>query len=89
MLIPADATPKVQLRALFDAVAATGGAAPASRSAPVRVALARARTDAAPDALVAEPAGTVATRFTRHSPGDELAASRFSGSAVRAVPGQR
>ncbi|HEV7438990.1 MAG TPA: DUF882 domain-containing protein [Methylobacterium sp.] len=89
VLIPADATPKVQLRALFDAVAATGGAAPASRSAPVRVALARPRTDAAPDALVAEPAGTVATRFTRHSPGDELAASRFSGSAVRAVPGQR
>ncbi|GJE41659.1 hypothetical protein AEGHOMDF_0825 [Methylobacterium soli] len=89
VLIPADASPKVQLRALFDAVAATDGAAPASRSAPVHVALARARPDAVPDVLVAEPAGKVATRFTRHSPGDELAASRFSGSAVRAVPGQR
>ncbi|KAB1070428.1 DUF882 domain-containing protein [Methylobacterium planeticum] len=89
VLIPADAAPKAQLRALFDAVAATGGAAPASRAAPVHVALARARPEAAPDALVAEPAGAVATRFSRQSPGDELAAARFSGSALRPVPGQR
>ncbi|WP_431311009.1 DUF882 domain-containing protein [Methylobacterium nigriterrae] len=88
-LIPADADSKAQLRALFDAVSDNPGAAPASRAAPVRVSLARPQPDAAPDALVAQPAGTVATRFTRHSPGDELGASRFSGSATRPVPGLR
>ncbi|MDR7037467.1 uncharacterized protein YcbK (DUF882 family) [Methylobacterium sp. BE186] len=88
-LVPADADEKTQLRALFEAVSATGGPASAPRSAPVHVALARPVPNAAPPVLVAEPASLVATRFTRNGQAEDLATGRFSGSAMRAVPGQR
>ncbi|MCJ2106545.1 DUF882 domain-containing protein [Methylobacterium sp. E-041] len=87
-LVPADADAKAQLRALFAAVSTESGAAhPASRIAPVRVAQTRARTDAAPEAVVGASPDTVTTRFGRRSPGDDLTAARFTGSATRAVPG--
>ncbi|AWN44167.1 DUF882 domain-containing protein [Methylobacterium durans] len=88
-LVAPDADAKVQLRALFDAVSATGGPVSPPRSAPVHVALARPVADAAPGPLVAEPASLVASRFTRNGPGEDLATGRFTGSAMRAVPGQR
>ncbi|SFL84851.1 Uncharacterized conserved protein YcbK, DUF882 family [Methylobacterium pseudosasicola] len=81
-LVAADADAKAQLRALFEAASAGPVAAPASRSAPVRVAATRVR-DAAPDAVVAAMPGPVSTRFSAKSPGDDLAASRFTGSATR------
>jgi uncharacterized protein YcbK (DUF882 family) len=83
-LIGSNADPKAQLRALFEAVSAGQGAAPASRSAPVHVAAARVR-DTAPDAVVAAAPDRVSTRFTTRSPGDDLTAARFTGSATRAV----
>ncbi|KQP36400.1 peptidase domain containing protein [Methylobacterium sp. Leaf104] len=85
-LVPANAEPRLQLRALF--VAAAADAEPASRAAPVRLATAKAKLDGAPTAIVMPPAG-VATRFSARSPGDDLAASRFSSSATRTVPGAR
>ncbi|TXN27845.1 peptidase domain containing protein, partial [Methylobacterium sp. WL93] len=89
-LVPADADAKAQLRALFAAVSTESGAAhPASRIAPVRVAQTRARTDAAPEAVVGASPDAVTTRFGRRSPGDDLTAARFTGSATRAVPGGR
>jgi hypothetical protein len=84
VLIGPNADPKAQLRALFEAVSAGQGAAPASRSAPVHVAATRVR-DAAPDAVVAAAPDRVSTRFTARSPGDDLTAARFTGSATRAV----
>lgn len=87
-LVPADADPRTQLRALF-AAAAQGDPLPAARSVPVRVAAARAKPGDAPDGLVAQPAAAIATRFSTRGPGDELTASRFSGSATRALPGSR
>ncbi|MCJ2142063.1 DUF882 domain-containing protein [Methylobacterium sp. E-066] len=81
-LVAADADGKAQLRALFEAASAGPVAAPASRSAPVRVAATRVR-DAAPDAVVAAMPGPVSTRFSAKSPGDDLTASRFTGSATR------
>jgi uncharacterized protein YcbK (DUF882 family) len=86
-LVAPDADAKIQLRALFDA-AAGAVASPASRNAPVRVAATRVR-DAAPDAVVAAAPDRVATRFSARSPGDELSAARFTGSAARAVSGSR
>lgn len=80
-LVPADAEPREQFRALFEPVA-QNASLPASRAAPVRVALAQVKPDAAPDALFVDDAGAVVTRFSFRSPGDELAASRFSGSAT-------
>ncbi|WP_348645200.1 DUF882 domain-containing protein [Methylobacterium sp. BTF04] len=87
-LIPANADSRTQLRALF-AAAAQGDPEPASRAAPVRVAVARAKSDGAPAGLVAQPAAAVATRFTMRASGDDLTAARFSGSATRPVPGSR
>jgi hypothetical protein len=87
-LVAPDADAKVQLRALFEAVSAGTVAAPASRSAPVRVATTRVR-DAAPDAVVAAAPDRVSTRFSPRSPGDDLTAARFTGSAARAVSGAR
>ena len=84
-LVAADADAKLQLRALFEAASAGSGAAPASRSAPVRVATTRVR-DAAPDDAVTAAPGPVSTRFGAKSPGDELNAARFTGSATRSVP---
>lgn len=83
-----DADPKVQLRALFEAVSTGPVAAPASRNAPVRVATTRVR-DAAPEAVVAAAPDRVSTRFSTRSPGDDLTAARFTGSATRAVPAGR
>ena len=88
-LVAADADPKAQLRALFEAVSATGGSATPRRSAPVHVALARPVPDAAPAAILAESESPVASRFTRNGPGEDLATGRFTGSATRAIPGQR
>ena len=88
-LVPADADARTQLRALFEAVAVAEEAQAAGRSAPVRVALAKPLTGAAPGAVIAAPAGPVATRFAARGAGDELSASRFSGSSTRAVPGSR
>ncbi|WP_375454433.1 DUF882 domain-containing protein [uncultured Methylobacterium sp.] len=89
-LVPADADAKAQLRALFAAVSTESDAAhPASRIAPVRVVQARARADAAPGAVLGLSPEAVTTRFSRRSPGDDLAAVRFAGSATRAVPGSR
>ena len=81
-LIAPDADAKAQLRALFDAVASGPVAAPASRNAPVRVAAARVR-DAAPDVVVTAAPERVATKFSARSPGDDLTAARFTGSAAR------
>ena len=88
-LVPADAAPKAQLRALFEAVAADEAATPAPRGAPVRIATAKAQADAAPDDLVVPGPDMVATRFRAASPGDDLATQRFTGSATRAVPNRR
>jgi uncharacterized protein YcbK (DUF882 family) len=85
-LVPANADSRTQLRALFAAAAAD--AEPASRAAPVKLANAKAKLDGAPGAIVTPPAG-VATRFSARSPGDDLAASRFSGAAARVTPGTR
>ncbi len=86
-LVPAGADPKLQLRALF-ATAAQGASEPASRAAPVRVAVTKAKLDGAPAGSLTQPAA-VATRFSARAPGDDLAAGRFSGSATRPVPGAR
>jgi len=87
-LVAPDADAKVQLRALFDAVSPGPVAAPASRSAPVRIANTRLR-DAAPDAVVAAAPERTTTRFSARSPGDDLAAARFTGSAARPAAGTR
>lgn len=81
-LVAPDADAKLQLRALFEAVSAGSVAAPASRSAPVRIATIRIR-DAAPDAVVAAAPERTTTRFSARSPGDDLASARFTGSATR------
>ncbi|GJE05697.1 hypothetical protein AOPFMNJM_1003 [Methylobacterium jeotgali] len=86
-LVAADADSRTQLRALFEAASAE--ARPAGPATPVRVAVARPRFDAAPGALVTGAGPRVTTRFAAGSPGDELATSRFTGSATRAVPGAR
>ncbi|GJE59341.1 DUF882 domain-containing protein [Methylobacterium trifolii] len=88
-LVPADADPKTQLRALFEAVSAETVAAPASRAAPVRLATARLKGDATPDGVVGARPEAVTTQFGQRSPGDDLTAARFTGSATRAVPGRR
>ena len=87
-LVAPDADSRAQLRALFDVVSAGAGAAPASRGAPVKVAAARVRAEA-PDVAVGAAPGAVATRFGARSPGDDLTASRFTGSATRPVPSAR
>ncbi|MDP4002945.1 DUF882 domain-containing protein [Methylobacterium sp. NEAU K] len=87
-LVAPDADAKAQLRALFEAASAGPASAPASRSVPVRVATARVR-EAAPDAVVAAVPGPVATRFSARSPGDDLTAARFTGSATRTTPSAR
>lgn len=84
---PGSAEARSQLRALFLTAALQASVEPARRAVPVRVALARVSTADAPAGLVAEPAGTVATRFSARSPGDDLATARFSGSATERVPG--
>lgn len=85
-LVSADADPRTQLHALF--VAAAANVEPVSRTAPVRLANAKTKLDGSPTAIVMPQAG-VATRFSARSPGDDLTASRFSGSATRVVPGIR
>ncbi|WP_342106632.1 DUF882 domain-containing protein [Methylobacterium sp. SI9] len=87
-LVPPDADAKVQLRALFEAVSAGPVTAPASRTAPVRIANTRVR-DAAPDAVVAATPERTTTRFSPRSPGDDLTAARFTGSAARPSAGAR
>ena len=87
-LVAPDADAKAQLRALFEAASAGPVTAPASRSVPVRIAATRVR-DAAPDAVVAAAPERLATRFSTRSPGDDLTAARFTGSAARAPSGGR
>ena len=84
--VPANADSRTQLHALF--VAAATDVEPASRAAPVKLAKAKAKLDGAPTAIVLPQTG-IATRFSARSPGDDLAASRFTGSATRVVPGNR
>lgn len=85
-LVPANSDSRTQLHALF--VAAAANVEPVSRAVPVRLANAKAKLDGAPTAIVMPQAG-VATRFSTRSPGDDLTASRFSGSATRVIPGTR
>ncbi|MCJ2089242.1 DUF882 domain-containing protein [Methylobacterium sp. E-005] len=87
-LVAPDADAKVQLRALFDAVASGPVATPASRGAPVRIAATRVR-DTAPAAVVTAAPERTTTRFSTRSPGDDLEAARFTGSATRAASGGR
>ena len=87
-LVAPDADAKLQLRALFETVSAGPVAAPASRGAPVRIATTRVR-DTAPDAVLATAPERTTTRFSARSPGDELAAVRFTGSVTRAAAGLR
>jgi uncharacterized protein YcbK (DUF882 family) len=87
-LVSSDADSKAQLRALFDAVGAGPVAKPASRNAPVRVAATHLR-GTAPDAVVVVAPDSLSSRFSARSPGDDLNADRFTGSASRAVPGTR
>ena len=87
-VLGADADSKTQLRALFEAASAGPVTAPASRNAPVRVATTRVR-DAAPDTVVAAAPDRMSTRFSARSPGDDLTAARFTGSATRAVSAGR
>lgn len=81
--VAADADDRTQLRALFEVAAAE--TAPASRASPVRVTATRARTEATPSGLVAQAESGVRSRFSPRSPGDDLTAARFTGSATRAV----
>ena len=83
--IAPDGDPRAQLRTLFEAVAIGPVAASAGRRVPVRIAAARV-LDAAPAELTLSAPGSVATRFVRRSPGEDLTASRFTGSATRTVP---
>lgn len=85
-LVPANADSRTQLRALFAAAAAD--AAPASRAAPVKLANAKAKLDGGP-AAIAVPSSGVISRFSPRSPGDELTAARFTGSATRGVAAAR
>jgi uncharacterized protein YcbK (DUF882 family) len=78
-LLSAEAHPRDHMRALFSATA-QGGSDPARRDAPIRLVVIQTRPDAVPDDIFAVDA--VATRFSPRSPGDELTASRFSGSAI-------
>ncbi|WP_245259333.1 DUF882 domain-containing protein [Methylobacterium sp. 77] len=84
--IPADSDARTQLRALFEVAAAE--TAPASRASPVHLSSTRARTEAAPAGLVAQAESGVRSRFSARSPGDDLTAARFTGSATRAVAGR-
>jgi hypothetical protein len=84
--VPANADSRTQLRALFAAAAAD--AAPASRAAPVKLANAKAKLDGGP-AAIAVPNSGVVSRFSPRSPGDELTAARFTGSATRGVAAAR
>lgn len=89
VLVPAEADSRTQLRALFESVAAVEAGRPAVAGAPVKLAAARVRADAAPDALVSAAVAPVSSRFAMRSPEDDLSTSRFSGSATRPVPGSR
>lgn len=84
-LIPADGDARVQLQALFETVA-QGASEPARRDAPLRLASVQPRSEWAPVSLLPEFAGFVSARFSGRSPGDDLAASHFSGSATGAIP---
>ena len=82
-LVPADAASEEQLRALFRKEA-QGASEPSSRAAPVRIAMAHVRSDAAPGSALTDDLGVSAGYFSWRSPGDELTASRFSGSLTDA-----
>jgi hypothetical protein len=88
LLVAPNADAKAQLRALFAAVSAGPVAAPAGRQVPVRLTAARVRA-VEPDAVVTAAPDRVSTRFTTRSPGDDLTATKFSGSAAVAVPSAR
>ena len=80
-LVPADAAPRDQVRALFDA-SVEDATKPASRATPVRLALAQTKPEAMPRNVFDDLSGAVRSRFSPHSPGDDLSASRFSGSTA-------
>lgn len=82
-LVPADAGSDELLRALFRKEA-QGASEPSSHSAPIRLALAQVKPDAAPAGILTDSLGMPAGYFSWRSPGDDLAASRFSGSLTDA-----
>ena len=84
-LIPPDRDARDQLQALFETVA-QGASEPARRDAPTRLAAVQTKADPSPVSLLPEYGGIVVTRFSEQSPGDDLAASYFSGSATAAIP---
>ena len=73
---------RAQLRSLFAAVTVPVPAA----ARPVAVAPARSRPDAVPGGLVSAAASGVATGFSAVPPDADLAAARFSGPSVKALP---
>lgn len=82
-LVPADAGSQEQLRSLFQKEA-QGASEPSSHSAPIRVALAQVKSGAVPSEVLTDRLGVSAGYFSWRSPGDDLAASRFSGSLTDA-----
>ncbi|WP_147045641.1 DUF882 domain-containing protein [Methylobacterium gnaphalii] len=78
-LLPAEADARDHLRALFS-TQAQGASEPARRDVPIRLAAIQSKPDEAPEDIFAVDA--VATQFSARSPGDDLAATHFSGSAL-------
>ncbi|MCE4222859.1 DUF882 domain-containing protein [Methylobacterium sp. C25] len=82
-LLPPEADARDHLRALFSAQA-QGASEPARHDAPIRLAAIQPKPGETPEDIFTVDA--VATRFTARSPGDDLAATHFSGSAIGLVP---
>lgn len=83
-LVAPDADTQTQLRGLFLAVS-QGASEPVGPSAPVEVAEARPHNEAVPEGVFAQVAEAVLSRFSARSPGEELAASHFTGSATAGI----
>ena len=83
-LVPAEADSREHLRGLFHSLP-QGASEPARRDAPIRLAAIQAQTDDAPFERFAEKRAALATRFSPRSPGDDLTATHFSGSATAAL----
>nr|WP_246412815.1 DUF882 domain-containing protein [Methylobacterium brachythecii] len=82
-LLPPEADARDHLHALFS-TQAQGASEPARRDAPIRLAAIQPKPDEALENIFTVDA--VATRFTARSPGDDLAATHFSGSASSGRP---
>lgn len=84
-LVPADGDARVQFQALFETVA-QGASEPARRDAPLQLASVQPKSEWASVSLFPEFEGFVSARFSGRSPGDDLAATHFSGSATGPIP---